>query len=180
MTNTISILGSTGSIGRQTLDVAEQLGLRATALTANSNVERMEAQCRKFRPKLAVMTDENAAKDLAVRLKDVPVRVLAGTDALLEAAALPEADTVVTAVVGMVGLINYPRRHDPTRVQLGFHTLHFAFQPGACTPLGSGSDFFGRTIRPDARTHARHAGPPRPDSLPHASGRRCRGPPDPG
>ena len=104
MTNTISILGSTGSIGRQTLDVAEQLGLRATALTANSNVERMEAQCRKFRPKLAVMTDENAAKDLAVRLKDVPVRVLAGTDALLEAAALPEADTVVTAVVGMVGL----------------------------------------------------------------------------
>ena len=104
MTNTISILGSTGSIGRQTLDVAEQLGLRATALTANSNVERMEAQCRKFRPKLAVMTDENAAKDLAVRLKDAPIRVLAGTDALLEAAALPEADTVVTAVVGMVGL----------------------------------------------------------------------------
>ncbi len=61
MTNTISILGSTGSIGRQTLDVAEQLGLRVAALTANSNVERMEAQCRKFRPSLAVMTEEAAA-----------------------------------------------------------------------------------------------------------------------
>ena len=57
MTNTITILGSTGSIGRQSLDVAEQLGLRVAALTANTNVERMEAQCRKFRPKLAVKTD---------------------------------------------------------------------------------------------------------------------------
>ena len=65
MMNTISILGSTGSIGRQTLDVAEQLGLRVAALTANSNVERMEAQCRKFRPRLAVMTEEAAAKELA-------------------------------------------------------------------------------------------------------------------
>ena len=81
MTNTISILGSTGSIGRQTLDVAEQLGLRVAALTANSNVERMEAQCRKFRPALAVMTDETAAKELAIRLADMPVKVLAGTAA---------------------------------------------------------------------------------------------------
>ncbi len=82
MSKTISILGATGSIGRQTLDVAEQLGLRVAALTANSNAERLEAQARKFRPRLAVLTDEAAAKDLAVRL----------------------ADTVVTAVVGMVGL----------------------------------------------------------------------------
>ena len=104
MTNTISILGSTGSIGRQTLDVAEQMGLRVAALTANNNVERMEAQCRQFRPKLAVMTDEAAAKELAVRLADTPVKVLAGTEALAEAAVAPEADTVVTAVVGMVGL----------------------------------------------------------------------------
>ena len=104
MTNTISILGSTGSIGRQTLDVAEQLGLRVAALTANSNVERMEAQCRKFRPALAVMTDETAAKELAIRLADTPVKVLAGTAALIDAAVLLEADTVVTAVVGMVGL----------------------------------------------------------------------------
>ncbi len=104
MTNTISILGSTGSIGRQTLDVAEQLGLRVAALTANSNVERMEAQCRKFQPRLAVMTEESAAAELKIRLRDTPVKVLAGTDALVEAAVLPEADTVVTAVVGMVGL----------------------------------------------------------------------------
>ncbi len=68
MTNTISILGSTGSIGRQTLDVAEQLGLRVAALTANSNVERMEAQCRKFQPRLAVMTEESAAAELKIRL----------------------------------------------------------------------------------------------------------------
>ena len=104
MMNTISILGSTGSIGRQTLDVAEQLGLRVAALTANSNVERMEAQCRKFRPRLAVMTEEAAAKELAVRLQDTSVKVLAGTDALVDAAVIPEAETVVTAVVGMVGL----------------------------------------------------------------------------
>lgn len=104
MMNTISILGSTGSIGRQTLDVAEQLGLRVAALTANSNVEQMEAQCRKFRPRLAVMTEEAAAKELAVRLQDTTVKVLAGTDALVDAAVIPEAETVVTAVVGMVGL----------------------------------------------------------------------------
>ena len=104
MMNTISILGSTGSIGRQTLDVAEQLGLRVAALTANSNVERMEAQCRKFRPRLAVMTEEAAAKELAVRLQDTSVKVLAGTDALVDAAVIPEVETVVTAVVGMVGL----------------------------------------------------------------------------
>ncbi len=104
MTNTISILGSTGSIGRQTLDVAEQLGLRVAALTANSSVERAEEQARKFRPCLVVMTDEAAARDLAVRLRDTETRVLGGAAALEEAAALPAADTVVTAVVGMVGL----------------------------------------------------------------------------
>ena len=104
MSKTISILGATGSIGRQTLDVAEQLGLRVAALTANSNAERLEAQARKFRPRLAVLTDETAARDLAVRLADTDIRVLGGPEALLEAAACPEADTVVTAVVGMVGL----------------------------------------------------------------------------
>ena len=104
MSKTISILGATGSIGRQTLDVAEQLGLRVAALTANSNAERLEAQARKFRPRLAVLTDEAAAKDLAVRLADTDIRVLGGPEALLEAAACPETDTVVTAVVGMVGL----------------------------------------------------------------------------
>ena len=104
MSKTISILGSTGSIGRQTLDVAEQMGLRVVALTAQSSVERLEEQARKFQPRLAVLTDEAAAKDLKVRLADTPVRVIGGTAGLLEAAVLPEADTVVTAVVGMVGL----------------------------------------------------------------------------
>ena len=104
MSKTISILGATGSIGRQTLDVAEQLGLTVAALTAHSSVERLEAQARKFRPRLAVLTDEAAARDLAVRLADTDTRVLGGPEALLEAAVCPEADTVVTAVVGMVGL----------------------------------------------------------------------------
>lgn len=104
MTNTISILGSTGSIGRQTLDVAEQLGLNVAALTAHSSVELVEEQVRKFHPRLAVMTDEAAARDLMVRLRDTETKVLGGAAALEEAAALPEADTVVTAVVGMVGL----------------------------------------------------------------------------
>ena len=104
MSKTISILGSTGSIGRQTLDVAEQMGLTVAALTANSSVERLEEQARKFRPRLAVLTDEAAAKDLAVRLRDTETKVLGGPEALTEAAVCPEADTVVTAVVGMVGL----------------------------------------------------------------------------
>ena len=104
MSKTISILGATGSIGRQTLDVAEQLGLTVAALTANSNAERLEDQVRRFRPRLAVLTDEAAAKDLAVRLADTGTKVLGGPEALTEAAVCPEADTVATAVVGMVGL----------------------------------------------------------------------------
>ena len=104
MTRTISVLGSTGSIGRQTLEVAEQLGLRAAALTAHNSVERMEVQARRFRPRLAVLTDEAAARDLARRLADTDTKVLGGQEALAEAAALPEADTVVTAVVGVAGL----------------------------------------------------------------------------
>jgi len=104
MTNMISILGSTGSIGRQTLEVAEQMGLRVAALTAHSSVERMEEQVRKFHPRFVVMTQEAAAKDLAIRLADTDTKVLSGFDALSEAATAAEADTVVTAVVGMVGL----------------------------------------------------------------------------
>ena len=104
MSKTISILGSTGSIGRQTLDVAEQMRLRVAALTANSSVERMEEQARQFKPRLAVLTDEAAAKDLAVRLADTDTKVIGSFDALMEAATIPDADTVVTAVVGMVGL----------------------------------------------------------------------------
>ena len=102
---TISLLGSTGSIGRQTLDVAENLGLRVAALTCGTQLDRMEAQCRKFRPLLAVMAGEDLAQALRDRLSDLPeIRVASGEAGLLEAAALPEADTVITAVVGMVGL----------------------------------------------------------------------------
>lgn len=104
MNKTISILGSTGSIGRQTLDVAEQMGLHVAAVTAHSSVDRVEEQVRKFHPALAVLTDAAAARDLAVRLADTPTKVVGGPEGLLEAATLPEADTVVTAVVGMVGL----------------------------------------------------------------------------
>lgn len=104
MTKTITILGSTGSIGRQTLSVAEELGLRVAALTAERNVELLEAQCRKYRPRLAVLANETAAEELKVRLADMNIRVLAGAEALCEAAALPEADTVVAAVCGFAAL----------------------------------------------------------------------------
>ena len=104
VTKAISILGSTGSIGRQTLDVADNLGLHVAALTANRDVDRLEAQCRKYRPELAVLMEEGAAKALKVRLADTTIRVLSGMEGLLEAATLPAADTVVTAVSGMIGL----------------------------------------------------------------------------
>lgn len=100
----ISLLGSTGSIGRQSLEVIQACGMKVGALTANSNVPRMEEQARQFQPELAVMMDEQAAADLKVRLADTPVRVAGGLEGLLEAAELPKADTVITAVVGMVGL----------------------------------------------------------------------------
>ena len=100
----ISLLGSTGSIGRQSLEVIQACGMKVGALTANSNVARMEEQARQFQPEQAVMMDEQAAADLKVRLADTPVRVAGGLEGLLEAAELPKADTVITAVVGMVGL----------------------------------------------------------------------------
>lgn len=100
----ISLLGSTGSIGRQALEVIAAEDIAVAALTANRDVDRLEAQCRRFRPALAVMMDPAAASELRVRLADTPIRVAAGMDGLLEAAVLPQADTVLTAVVGIVGL----------------------------------------------------------------------------
>lgn len=100
----LAVLGSTGSIGRQTLDVAQHLGLPVLALTAGSNVERMAEQCRQFRPELAVMATEELAQALRAEIPDLPTRVQFGKAGLQAAATLPEADTVVTAVVGMVGL----------------------------------------------------------------------------
>lgn len=105
MSNCISLLGSTGSIGRQSLDVIAACGMTVAALTANRDVKRMEEQCRRFRPRLAVMMDPAAAADLRTCLADTDIRVASGPDGLVEAAALPEADTVLTAVVGMVGLV---------------------------------------------------------------------------
>ena len=104
MTETLSLLGSTGSIGRQTLDVAEQLGLTVAAITAHNSVALAEEQARKFRPRQVIMTDEAAARDLKVRLADTNIHVHGGVSALSTAATLPGVDTVVTAVVGMVGL----------------------------------------------------------------------------
>ncbi|WP_297289653.1 1-deoxy-D-xylulose-5-phosphate reductoisomerase [uncultured Flavonifractor sp.] len=105
MSNCISLLGSTGSIGRQSLQVIAACGMTVAALTANRDVKRMEEQCRRFRPRLAVMMDPAAAADLRTCLADTDIRVASGSDGLVEAAALPEADTVLTAVVGMVGLV---------------------------------------------------------------------------
>ena len=104
MSNCISVLGSTGSIGRQTLDVAEKLGIRIAALTANRDVDKLEAQCRKYRPRLAGMMDEAAFRELKTRLSDMNITLVLGLEGLITAASLPEADTVVTAVSGMVGL----------------------------------------------------------------------------
>ena len=100
----ISLMGSTGSIGRQTLEVAAALDLPVRALTAHRSVELLEEQARRFQPELAVCVDEAAAADLKVRLSDTSVRVLSGEVGLLEAATVASADTVVTAVVGIAGL----------------------------------------------------------------------------
>ena len=104
MSSCISILGSTGSIGRQTLAVARELKLHVAALAAHDSVDLLEAQAREFRPRLAVLYDPGAAAELRRRLHGTDVEVLSGPDGLLAAAQAAEADTVVTAVVGSVGL----------------------------------------------------------------------------
>ena len=104
MTRSIALLGSTGSIGRQTLEVARELGLRVAALSANSSVDLIEQQARAFSPRLAVLYDEAAAAQLRERLRDTKIEVLSGMEGLLAAATAEDADTVVTAVVGMIGL----------------------------------------------------------------------------
>lgn len=104
MTNCVSVLGSTGSIGRQTLEVVGQLGIRVAALAAGANVERMAQQCREYRPELAVMATPQAANALRDALGTQKIRILSGPEGLLAAAVHEQADTVVTAVVGMLGL----------------------------------------------------------------------------
>lgn len=98
------LLGSTGSIGTQTLDVAEECGYSVTALAAGRQAAPLEEQIRRFRPRYAAMFDEAAARDLKTRVADTDVKVLCGMDGLCELASLPEADLVLNSVVGMVGL----------------------------------------------------------------------------
>lgn len=102
----LCILGSTGSIGTQTLDVVERYreDFEVVALAAGSSVEKMEKQIRQFRPKYICMGDEKAAADLKARIKDIPVSVLSGMGGLIEIASEPTVDIVVTAVVGMMGI----------------------------------------------------------------------------
>ena len=104
MRRILSILGSSGSIGRQALDVAAVCGHEVAAITVNRSAPMAEEQARRFRPRLAVAVDEDAAADLRTRLADTEVKVLSGREGLLEAASLPGADTVVTAIVGVAGL----------------------------------------------------------------------------
>ena len=105
MVNCVSILGSTGSIGRQSLDIISRLPqVKVAALTAGTSVDRMAQQCREFLPELAVMATEEAANQLAEEIKDLPTRVSWGEEGLIEAATIPSCDCVITAVVGMVGL----------------------------------------------------------------------------
>ena len=104
MSQIISVLGSTGSIGTQTLDVAAQCGFQVAAITANRSIDKLEEQARRFHPELVAAYDEAAAAELRIRLADTGIRVASGMEGLIEAATLPSADTVVTAVMGMIGL----------------------------------------------------------------------------
>ncbi len=101
----IAILGSTGSIGTQTLEIVREQGdISVQALTAGKNITLLERQIREFRPKLAAVWEEADARQLRLRVSDLPVKIVSGMDGLIEAAVLPETELLVTAVVGMIGL----------------------------------------------------------------------------
>ena len=101
----IVILGSTGSIGTQTIDVLDSIEAQVCAISVNTNIQRAEQQARALHPSLVAVYNEEKAKELKTKLADTDIRVVSGMDGLIEAATLPEADVVVTAVVGMVGLL---------------------------------------------------------------------------
>ncbi|MBR5708526.1 MAG: 1-deoxy-D-xylulose-5-phosphate reductoisomerase [Oscillospiraceae bacterium] len=105
MKSSVSVLGSTGSIGKNTLEVIEALGLRVTALAAGKNSRLMAEQARRFSPRLVAMSDEAAANEVRLALADTDIRVLSGEEGVAEAAALEETDTVVGAITGMAGLV---------------------------------------------------------------------------
>ena len=104
MMKCVSILGSTGSIGRQSLDIISRLDIQVAALTAGTSVQLMAEQCRQFSPVLAVMATKEAAEELNELIKDLPTRINWGEEGLIEAATLAQVDCVITAIVGMVGL----------------------------------------------------------------------------
>lgn len=102
---TIAVLGSTGSIGTQTLDVVREHGdIRVGALGAGSNIDLLEKQIREFRPGLAAVWEEEKARELKSRVRDTNTKIVSGMDGLLELAVLPEAELLVTAIVGMIGI----------------------------------------------------------------------------
>ncbi|MCL2366264.1 MAG: 1-deoxy-D-xylulose-5-phosphate reductoisomerase [Oscillospiraceae bacterium] len=103
--NSISLLGATGSIGRQTLDVAEQLNLKVCALSADTSIDLLEEQTRKFRPSIVAVYNDTSAREFKIRVRDLDVRVVSGMDGLIEVACVSGAQTVVTAVVGTIGLL---------------------------------------------------------------------------
>ena len=104
ITKNLSILGSTGSIGTQSLETARKCGYSVSALSAYSNVDLIEEQIREFKPQMAALVDENAAKELKNRVSDLDVKVLSGVDGVCECARVESADTVINSVVGMAGL----------------------------------------------------------------------------
>lgn len=105
MTKSISILGSTGSIGVQTLDVARNLKIKVEGLSANSSIDKLEIQAREFLPKVVAVGDENQAKVLRQRLSDLSIEVIGGIEGFKRVASIESVDTVVTSIVGIAGLI---------------------------------------------------------------------------
>lgn len=105
MNRKLSILGSTGSIGKQALEVSKKCGFEVTALTASNSVDELEKQIREFRPRLAALVDEKAAKDLAVRVSDTGTKVLGGIQGICECAREKEANIVLNSIVGIAGLL---------------------------------------------------------------------------
>ncbi|MCR4593586.1 MAG: 1-deoxy-D-xylulose-5-phosphate reductoisomerase, partial [Clostridiales bacterium] len=104
MTKKLSILGSTGSIGTQSLEIAQKCGYEVSTLSAYSNAKLIEDQARKFKPRMVALYDETAAKELETALIDTDIKVLSGIDGICECAAFEDADTVINGIVGMAGL----------------------------------------------------------------------------
>jgi 1-deoxy-D-xylulose-5-phosphate reductoisomerase len=105
MTKKISILGSTGSVGVQSVEVARHLGLKILGLTSNTNIDLLERQAREFKPKIVAVRDENLAYELSRRLEDLDIEVCFGTDGITKVATIDDVDTVVVSVVGSAGLL---------------------------------------------------------------------------